>query len=114
MQFCGTTGKPQVLRLRLTQKNASNSAQDDTSFTTNQLLTTTLYVDTALISAEVIEEGLHFACGVSVVGALGGGEACFEASGGFFRAALFGKGLSGHLVRGDVVGIEFDKRGEFS
>jgi hypothetical protein len=63
---------------------------------------------------EVVEEGLHFAGGVSVVGALGGGKARFEACNGFISAALLGHGLSGHLVRGDVVGVVLDEGGEFS
>ena len=60
-----------------------------------------------------VEEGLHFAGGVGVVGALGGGEAFFQAGNGFFGAAEFGKGLGGHLVAGDVVGVVVDESGEF-
>ena len=36
---------------------------------------------------EVVEEGLHFAGGVGVVGAVGGGEAFLQAGDGFFGAA---------------------------
>jgi len=64
--------------------------------------------------SEVVEEGLHFAGGVSVVDALSGGDAFVKAGEGFFVSALFGEGLSGHLVRGDVVGIVSDESGEFS
>jgi hypothetical protein len=56
---------------------------------------------------------LHFAGGVGVVGALGGGEAFSQARDGFFGAAEFGKGLSGHLVARDVVGVVVDKGDEF-
>ena len=62
--------------------------------------------------SEVVEEGLHFAGGVGVVGAVGGGEAFFEAGDGFFGAAEFGEGLRGHLVGGDVVGVVLDEGGE--
>jgi hypothetical protein len=62
---------------------------------------------------EVVEEGLHFAGGVGVVGAVGGGDAFVEAGDGFCGAALFGEGLGGHLVGGDVGGVVLDEGGEF-
>jgi hypothetical protein len=55
---------------------------------------------------------LHFAGGVSVVGALGGCDALAETGGGFVSAAQFGEGLRGHLVGRDVVGIVVDEGGE--
>jgi hypothetical protein len=60
-----------------------------------------------------VEEGLHFAGGVGVVGALGGGEAFFQAGDGFLSAAEFGECLGGHLVAGDVIGVVVDEGGEF-
>ena len=62
---------------------------------------------------EIVEESLHFTGGVGVVGALGGGEAFFQAGDGLFGAAEFGEGLGGHLVARDVVGVVVDKGGEF-
>jgi hypothetical protein len=56
---------------------------------------------------------LHFTGGVSVVGALGGGEAFFQAGDGFFGTAEFCEGLGGHLVARDVVRVVVDKGGEF-
>ena len=64
------------------------------------------------LEAEVVEEGLHFAGCVGVVGAVGGGDAFVEAGDGFFGAALFGEGLGGHLVGGDVGGVVLDEGGE--
>jgi hypothetical protein len=61
---------------------------------------------------EVIEKSLHLARGMGVAGALGGGEAFFQACDGFVGAAQFGEGLSGHLVGWDVVGIVVDEGGE--
>jgi hypothetical protein len=61
---------------------------------------------------EVVEEGLHFARGVGIVCAVGGGDAFVEAGDGFFGAALFGEGLGGHLVGGDVGGVVLDEGGE--
>jgi hypothetical protein len=49
---------------------------------------------------------------VAVAGAGGGGEALVKDGDGLFGAVLFGKGLGGHLVRGDVVGVEFDEAGK--
>ncbi len=39
------------------------------------------------LECEVVEEGLHFAGGVGVAGALGDGKPFFEASDGFVGAA---------------------------
>jgi hypothetical protein len=50
---------------------------------------------------------------VGVVGALGGGEALFQAGDGFVSAAQFGEGLGGHLVGGDVIRVVLDEGGEF-
>jgi hypothetical protein len=59
--------------------------------------------------AEVIEDGLHLAGGVGVVGAVGGFEAGSEAGAGFFGAAELDEGLGGHLIGGDVVGVVADQ-----
>jgi hypothetical protein len=56
---------------------------------------------------------LHFTGGVGVVGALGGGEAFFQAGDGFFGTTEFGEGLGRHLVARDVVWVVADKGGEF-
>ena len=49
---------------------------------------------------------------MAVVGALGSGEALFQAADRFVGAAKFGESLGGHLVGGDVVGIVLDEAGE--
>ena len=50
---------------------------------------------------------------MGVVGPVGCGDAFVEAGDGFFGAALFGEGLGGHLVGGDVGGVVLDESGEF-
>jgi hypothetical protein len=65
-----------------------------------------------LRSSEVIEQSLHLAGGVGVVGAVSGGDTLIEAGDGLFSAALFGEGLRGHLVGGDVGGVVLDEGGE--
>jgi len=56
---------------------------------------------------------LHLAGGVGVVGAPCGGETFLQAGDGFFGAVVLCKGLGGHLVGGDVVGVVVDEGREF-
>ncbi len=64
------------------------------------------------LGSEVVQEGLHFACGVGIVGAVGGSDAFVEASDGFLGAALLSEGLGGHLIGGDVGRVVLDEGGE--
>lgn len=61
---------------------------------------------------EVVEEGLHFAGGMDVAGALGGVEALCQACDRFVRATELGEGLGRHLVGGNVVGVVVNEGGE--
>ena len=115
------------------QADAAVAAGDECDFSvelTHDLLRTSLWiamrVDGEEVSAdsfgavgvaagsdgEVVAEGLHFAGCVGVVGAVGDGDAFVQAADGFFGAALFGEGLGGHLVSGDVGGVVLDEGGE--
>jgi hypothetical protein len=64
------------------------------------------------LESEIVEEGLHFAGCVGIVGSVGCSDAVVEAGDGFFGAALFGEGLRGHLVGGDVGWVVLDEGGE--
>ena len=65
-----------------------------------------------LAGGEFVAHGGHFGEGVLVAGAVGGGDAGFEAVEGFFGAAECDQRLRGHLVGGHVVGIVLDAGGE--
>ena len=62
---------------------------------------------------QVVEERLHLACCMRVVGALRRDKALFQAGNGFVGSTQFGERLRGHLVGGNVVGVVMDEGGEF-
>lgn len=65
--------------------------------------------DGVRLATKIVAEGLHFGEGMLVAGPVGSGYAGVEAFQGLGGAVELGKGLGGHLIGRNVVGVVLDE-----